>query len=86
MGASPIYQVPIIVLVGEMAEKPWVVNGEIVSRPVLPIEATIDHRWVDGQGIAGMSETFQKYLANPWPTSPRKAAPRGRTSAASAEP
>jgi pyruvate/2-oxoglutarate dehydrogenase complex dihydrolipoamide acyltransferase (E2) component len=62
---SPVYRVPIIVLVGEIVEKPWVVDGRVEPRPVLPIGATIDHRWVDGHGIAGMSEAFQKYLANP---------------------
>jgi pyruvate/2-oxoglutarate dehydrogenase complex dihydrolipoamide acyltransferase (E2) component len=62
---SPIYRVPIIVLVGEINERPWVVDGQVKPHPVLPITATIDHRWVDGYGIAGMSETFRKYLANP---------------------
>jgi pyruvate/2-oxoglutarate dehydrogenase complex dihydrolipoamide acyltransferase (E2) component len=62
---SPVYRVPIIVLAGEITEKPWVVDGRIEPRPVLPIAATIDHRWVDGFGIAGMSEAFRKYLANP---------------------
>lgn len=62
---SPIYRVPILVLVGEINERPWVVGDEVKPRPVLPITATIDHRWVDGYGIAGMTETFKKYLANP---------------------
>jgi pyruvate dehydrogenase E2 component (dihydrolipoamide acetyltransferase) len=62
---SPVYRVPIIVLAGEVTDRPLVVDGKVEARPVLPIMATIDHRWVDGQGIAGMSETFQKYLANP---------------------
>lgn len=62
---SPIYRVPIIVLVGEIGEKPWVVDGEVRARPVIPITATIDHRWVDGSGIAGMADTFRKYMADP---------------------
>jgi pyruvate/2-oxoglutarate dehydrogenase complex dihydrolipoamide acyltransferase (E2) component len=62
---SPIYRVPVLVLVGEINHKPWVVGDEVKPWPVLPITATIDHRWVDGYGIAGMSETFRKYLANP---------------------
>jgi pyruvate/2-oxoglutarate dehydrogenase complex dihydrolipoamide acyltransferase (E2) component len=62
---SPVYRVPIIVLVGEIGEKPWVVDGQISARPVLPILATIDHRWVDGHGIAGMADTFRKYMATP---------------------
>lgn len=62
---SPVYRVPILVLVGEITTRPWVVDGRVEPRPVLPITATIDHRWVDGYGIAGLAESFQKYLANP---------------------
>lgn len=62
---SPIYRVPVIVLVGEIEPKPWVVDDEVKVRPVLPITATIDHRWVDGHGIAGLAETFRKYLSDP---------------------
>jgi pyruvate/2-oxoglutarate dehydrogenase complex dihydrolipoamide acyltransferase (E2) component len=62
---SPVYRVPIIVLVGEIREKPWVVDGEVRTRPVIPITPTIDHRWVDGHGIAGLAGTFRKYMANP---------------------
>jgi pyruvate/2-oxoglutarate dehydrogenase complex dihydrolipoamide acyltransferase (E2) component len=29
------------------------------------VTATIDHRWVDGYGIAGVAETLKKYLADP---------------------
>jgi pyruvate/2-oxoglutarate dehydrogenase complex dihydrolipoamide acyltransferase (E2) component len=32
---------------------------------VLPLTATIDHRWVDGYGMSGFVETFKKYVANP---------------------
>ena len=62
---SPIYRVPIIVLVGEVETRPWVVGDRVEPRPVLPLMATIDHRWVDGYGIAGFVETFKKYVANP---------------------
>ena len=62
---SPIYRVPIIVLVGEIETRPWVVGDRVEPRPVLPLMATIDHRWIDGYGIAGFVETFKKYVANP---------------------
>ena len=62
---SPIYRVPMILLVGEIERKPWAVGDEVQVRPVLPVTATIDHRWVDGYGIAGVAETIKKYLANP---------------------
>jgi len=62
---SPIYRVPIIVLVGEVETRPWVVGDRVEPRPVLPLMATIDHRWVDGYEMAGFVETFKKYVANP---------------------
>jgi pyruvate/2-oxoglutarate dehydrogenase complex dihydrolipoamide acyltransferase (E2) component len=31
-------------LAGEITTRPWVVDGEIEPRPLLPITATIDHR------------------------------------------
>lgn len=62
---SPIYRVPVIVLVGEIERKPWAVGDRVEVHPVLPITATIDHRWVDGHGIAGLAETFRKYLGDP---------------------
>ncbi len=62
---SPIYRVPMIVLVGEIEPRPWAVGDAVEVRPVLPLTATIDHRWVDGYGMASVVETFKKYLANP---------------------
>jgi pyruvate/2-oxoglutarate dehydrogenase complex dihydrolipoamide acyltransferase (E2) component len=49
----------------EIERRPWAVGDEVKVRPVLPVTATIDHRWVDGYGIAGLAETIRKYLANP---------------------
>lgn len=62
---SPVYRVPMILLVGEIERRPWVVGDEVRPHPVLPVTATIDHRWVDGYGLAGVAETFKKYLTNP---------------------
>lgn len=62
---SPIYRVPMIVLVGEIETRPWVVGDRVEPHPVLPLMATIDHRWVDGFGLAGFVETFKKYIASP---------------------
>ena len=61
---SPIYRVPLILLIGDIETRPWVVGDRVEPRPGLPIMATIDHRWVDGHGLAGLAETFKKYLAN----------------------
>ena len=62
---SPVYRVPLLVLVGEITERPWIVDGEVRPHPVMTVTATIDHRWADGSGLAGLAESFRKYMANP---------------------
>ncbi|MFT3924145.1 MAG: 2-oxo acid dehydrogenase subunit E2 [Myxococcales bacterium] len=67
-GFSPLswmYDVPLLVLVGAISERPWVVEHRVVARPVLPITATIDHRYVDGAQIARLLAAFRAYLEDP---------------------
>jgi pyruvate dehydrogenase E2 component (dihydrolipoamide acetyltransferase) len=67
-GFAPLawmYDVPLLVLVGEIAEQPVAVDGRVEARPVLPITATIDHRYVDGWHIANLMRAFREYLADP---------------------
>jgi pyruvate dehydrogenase E2 component (dihydrolipoamide acetyltransferase) len=37
-----------IVGMGRIAERPWVVDGALVVRPVMTVMMTFDHRMVDG--------------------------------------
>ena len=60
-----MYDVPLLVLVGEITEKPVVVDHQVVVRPVIPITATIDHRYVDGWHVSRLMRAFQGYLAAP---------------------
>ena len=62
---AAFYRVPILVLVGELTPKPVAVNGVVVIRPVLPLTATIDHRYVDGWHLARAFAAFREYLAAP---------------------
>lgn len=67
-GFAPLawmYDVPLLVLVGEIAERPVVVAHQVVVRPVIPITATVDHRYVDGWHIGRLMRAFQDYLAAP---------------------
>ncbi len=67
-GFAPLawmYGVPLLVLVGEIGEKAEVVAGQVVARPVLPITATIDHRYVDGWHVSQLVRSFREYLAAP---------------------
>lgn len=59
------YRVPLLVLVGEVAERPWVVDGEVVARPVLNLTATIDHRYIDGYHAARLARSVREYMEDP---------------------
>lgn len=60
-----LYGVPVIVLVGELAERPVVVDHRVVVRPILPITATLDHRYVDGWHVSRAMKAFRSYLEDP---------------------
>lgn len=60
-----MYDVPILLLVGEIATQPAVIDGRVVACPTLPISATIDHRYVDGWHVAKAMAAFRAYLAAP---------------------
>jgi pyruvate/2-oxoglutarate dehydrogenase complex dihydrolipoamide acyltransferase (E2) component len=67
-GFAPLawmYDVPLLVLVGELAPRAVVVEDRVVVRTVLPITATIDHRYVDGWHVAELMRAFREYLAAP---------------------
>ena len=56
---------PINVAVGHVKDMPVAVAGEVVVRPVLPLTAGIDHRFIDGYQAATISRIFRAYLENP---------------------
>lgn len=60
-----MYKVPIIVVAGEIADKPVAEGGNVVVRPMLPITATIDHRYADGWHIGQLVKPFRAYLDDP---------------------
>ncbi len=60
-----IYDVPIMLLVGEIRDRAVVVEGRVEARPMLPISATIDHRYVDGWQISHAMRALKTYLAAP---------------------
>ncbi len=67
-GFAPLarfYRVPLLVLVGEITDRPVVVDGRVEVRPMLPLTATIDHRYADGWHISQLLRPFKAYLADP---------------------
>ncbi|HAZ12119.1 MAG: hypothetical protein A2X86_06285 [Bdellovibrionales bacterium GWA2_49_15] len=61
----PYSRVPVLLAVGAITDKPWVVDGQIVIRPILPIGATFDHRLIDGIHAAQMAQDFKKCFNEP---------------------
>ncbi|MBI4701243.1 MAG: 2-oxo acid dehydrogenase subunit E2 [Deltaproteobacteria bacterium] len=61
----PIARCPMVVLVPEVRERPWVEAGAVVSRPVLRLCATFDHRIIDGVQAGQLSRELSQLMANP---------------------
>ena len=59
------YRIPFLALVGQVEEKPAVVDGQVVARPRLTISATMDHRYLDGFHAARLARSAREYLEDP---------------------
>jgi len=67
-GFAPLawmYDVPLLVLVGEITAKAVVENGVVVAREMLPLTATIDHRYADGWHVSQALAAARAYLSDP---------------------
>lgn len=63
--AFPLGRTAIVLLVGEVATKPIVLDGQVVARPVLGLHATLDHRIVDGYHASLLAASVREALASP---------------------
>ncbi len=61
----PYSRVPILLALGAVKKAPRVVDDEVVIRQVMSINATFDHRFIDGFHAAIMSKVIRKWLADP---------------------
>ena len=83
---AAMYRVPLLVLVGEVTPKPVAVEGVVVVRPMLPLAATIDHRYVDAEQAARLAAVVQDYCRDPAAYEPDLAGPRVPRQRTAAEP
>jgi len=58
-------RVPVLLALGAVTNKPWVVADKIEIRPILSIGVTFDHRMVDGIHASQMAAEFKKCFENP---------------------
>jgi pyruvate dehydrogenase E2 component (dihydrolipoamide acetyltransferase) len=61
----PFSRTPLVVLVGEVQEKPVAEAGRVVIRPVMTLGVTFDHRFMDGWHGGAMAQLFRAYLEDP---------------------
>jgi pyruvate dehydrogenase E2 component (dihydrolipoamide acetyltransferase) len=61
----PFSRTPLVVLVGEVQDKPVAEAGRVVVRPVMTLGVTFDHRFMDGYHGGAMAQLFRAYLEDP---------------------
>ncbi|HET6420830.1 MAG TPA: dihydrolipoamide acetyltransferase family protein [Geobacteraceae bacterium] len=65
--STPILNYPDVAILGcgRIADRPWVVDGTIVIRKILPISLTFDHRVTDGGDATRFLSKTARYLEDP---------------------
>lgn len=63
---TPFARCPVFLLVGAIKDTPVVQGGEVVVRPMVPLCATIDHRFIDGYQGGVLAKVVRGVLENPW--------------------
>lgn len=61
----PYARVPILLATGAVREQPMVEGGEVVIRKIMKVNATFDHRFIDGFHAAAMSRILRKWMESP---------------------
>ncbi|MEK6651891.1 MAG: dihydrolipoamide acetyltransferase family protein [Nitrospirota bacterium] len=65
--ATPIINYPDVAILGtgKISDKPWVKDGQIVIRKILPLSLTFDHRVTDGVDASKFLTKVIQYLEDP---------------------
>jgi pyruvate/2-oxoglutarate dehydrogenase complex dihydrolipoamide acyltransferase (E2) component len=64
----PYSRVPILLATGAVKEQPVAEDGQVVVRQMMKVNATFDHRFIDGFHAAVMAKTVRHWLENPYET------------------
>lgn len=78
---TPFARVPVLILVGAVRDRPAVVDGQIKVQPQVTINATIDHRFIDGAQLGVLAKVMREYLEDPQRFAPIEGAPAGGSGA-----
>src|SRR5206468_6270701 len=61
----PFSRTPLVVLVGEVQDRPVAEGGRVVVRRMMSMGVTFDHRFMDGFQGGAMARLFRSYLEEP---------------------
>ncbi|MBK8251666.1 MAG: 2-oxo acid dehydrogenase subunit E2 [Polyangiaceae bacterium] len=62
----PYSRVPILLALGSVREQPVAENGQVVVGKVMKVNATFDHRFIDGLHASIMSKVLREFMENPF--------------------
>jgi pyruvate/2-oxoglutarate dehydrogenase complex dihydrolipoamide acyltransferase (E2) component len=62
----PATRAPVVLLLGEVADRPVVHNGRVEVAPCMTIGCTFDHRVIDGYQAGKMARVVRQCLENPF--------------------
>ncbi len=62
----PYSRVPILLAIGAVKEQPLVENGAVKVGKVMSVNATFDHRFIDGFHAATMSKILREWFEHPY--------------------
>jgi pyruvate dehydrogenase E2 component (dihydrolipoamide acetyltransferase) len=61
----PYTRVPLLLTVGAIKDRAWVVNGKVEVRPVMRVGITFDHRFMDGIHASVLNKIFIQCFEEP---------------------
>jgi pyruvate/2-oxoglutarate dehydrogenase complex dihydrolipoamide acyltransferase (E2) component len=62
---TPFMNCPVILAVGEIVRKPVVKDDQIVIAPMVNLNFTVDHRYIDGGKSKGLLDAIYKVFDKP---------------------
>jgi pyruvate dehydrogenase E2 component (dihydrolipoamide acetyltransferase) len=70
----PMGRCPMLLLITEVRDRPWVVDGRLEVRKVLRLCATFDHRIIDGHSAGVLAREIRALIEQPAAEEARRAA------------
>lgn len=61
----PYTKVPLLLTIGAIKDRAWVVDGQVQVRPIMRIGITFDHRFMDGIHASVMQKIFTRCFEEP---------------------